>query len=642
MPLPTDRPASRRSHRGRTHRGERASQRPLVATAVVALLLAVVAVGNAGETAASLRDATTSDVATVQAASIEAVSDLTTSPDVVFSAGTTEKVGGLTISNVGSIDATYRTATTATGSAALASGVKVFVWPSTPAAGCLTTPVNAISGTWAAFPALTGSLPAGGAQFYCVKTALATPVGHASNTAVTATFSTTLTRNTWTSDTSSAVTQTFVDATPSAPTNLTFSGTTSASTTLNWTAATDDVGVTGYDIYRGSTLIGSTTGATSFIVTGLTASTAYSFTVRARDGAEHTSAASPPAAVSTLAVSAPSGWFQLVNTKSSMCIDASGSGTTNFTPLMQYSCGSPMPTNQQWSFQGPNAAGYYTVVPRHTSTIIWDVEAASNDSAARIILYGPNSGTNQQWSVIAVGSGKYQFVARNSGKCMSVIGGSTASGAGFEQVTCNAADPAQTFSLRAPDTTAPTAPALSGSVSGTTASLSWSASTDAVGVTGYVIYRNGVQIGETTSTVRSFTNTGLASGTNYNYTVRAKDAAGNLSVPSNTLVLASIPALSCSSSTWMATYSWTTPTGVPQSSLRYNLYVNGVKIGNSADGWNSYVQLTQYNVPTTVPLGRSTVLVTRILADGSESAIGTGVVNIQLYPGTTSRTYNCG
>ncbi|MBC8883786.1 fibronectin type III domain-containing protein [Flavobacterium piscinae] len=60
-------------------------------------------------------------------------------------------------------------------------------------------------------------------------------------------------------------------------------GTTSTSTNLSWSGATDNVGVTGYDVYRGGVLIGSTTTATTFAVTGLTPSTTYAFNVRAKD-----------------------------------------------------------------------------------------------------------------------------------------------------------------------------------------------------------------------------------------------------------------------------------------------------------------------------------------------------------------------
>ncbi|MFP3381050.1 fibronectin type III domain-containing protein, partial [Bacillus sp. SIMBA_069] len=70
-------------------------------------------------------------------------------------------------------------------------------------------------------------------------------------------------------------------------------------------AATDNftgnVGVTGYDIYNGKKLIGSTTGRTNYKVTGLKAKKKYQFTVKARDAAGNVSAASSPLKVTTLA-----------------------------------------------------------------------------------------------------------------------------------------------------------------------------------------------------------------------------------------------------------------------------------------------------------------------------------------------------
>src|SRR5262249_38089861 len=68
--------------------------------------------------------------------------------------------------------------------------------------------------------------------------------------------------------------------------------------------------------------------------------------------------------------------------------------------------------------------------------------------------------------------------------------------------------------------------------------VSWTASTDNVGVTNYLVERlnpgtaNFVQIGTTTGT--TFTDTGLSAATSYSYRVRATDAAANLSPYSNT------------------------------------------------------------------------------------------------------------
>ncbi|MFI7468533.1 glycosyl hydrolase family 18 protein [Nonomuraea sp. NPDC049646] len=76
---------------------------------------------------------------------------------------------------------------------------------------------------------------------------------------------------------------------PSVPGNLRSTGVTNTSVALAWDASTDNVAVTGYEVYRGGTLVTTVTG-TTYNDTGLTASTAYSYTVRARDAAGNRSA----------------------------------------------------------------------------------------------------------------------------------------------------------------------------------------------------------------------------------------------------------------------------------------------------------------------------------------------------------------
>ncbi|HMH19810.1 MAG TPA: FG-GAP-like repeat-containing protein, partial [Burkholderiales bacterium] len=83
------------------------------------------------------------------------------------------------------------------------------------------------------------------------------------------------------------------------------------------------------------------------------------------------------------------------------------------------------------------------------------------------------------------------------------------------------------------DTTAPTTPsAVSASaISSSQINLSWSASTDNVGVTGYRVYRAGAVLA-TLGAVTAYQNTGLTASTSYSYTVQAFDAAGNASLQS--------------------------------------------------------------------------------------------------------------
>jgi bacillolysin len=89
---------------------------------------------------------------------------------------------------------------------------------------------------------------------------------------------------------------------PSTPASLAASGTTATSTNLTWTASTDNVAVTGYNVYNGTTLLTTLTG-TSGTVSGLTASTTYSLTIKAKDAAGNLSAASNVVSVTTLVAS---------------------------------------------------------------------------------------------------------------------------------------------------------------------------------------------------------------------------------------------------------------------------------------------------------------------------------------------------
>ncbi|MGW6443345.1 fibronectin type III domain-containing protein [Lentzea sp. NPDC055074] len=78
---------------------------------------------------------------------------------------------------------------------------------------------------------------------------------------------------------------------PSAPANARSTGTTASSVSLTWDASSDNVAVTGYDVYNGSTLATTVTGTTA-TVSGLKADNDYTFTVKAKDAAGNTSAAS--------------------------------------------------------------------------------------------------------------------------------------------------------------------------------------------------------------------------------------------------------------------------------------------------------------------------------------------------------------
>jgi len=106
---------------------------------------------------------------------------------------------------------------------------------------------------------------------------------------------------------------------PTVPTGLMATAMSSSQINLSWTASTDNVGVTGYNVYRGGIKIGTAPG-TSYQDSGLSASTSYTYNVAASDAAGNTSAQSNGASATTQAASSgggiPSalGWYQIPNT----------------------------------------------------------------------------------------------------------------------------------------------------------------------------------------------------------------------------------------------------------------------------------------------------------------------------------------
>ena len=124
-----------------------------------------------------------------------------------------------------------------------------------------------------------------------------------------------------------------------------------------------------------------------------------------------------------------------------------------------------------------------------------------------------------------------------------------------------------------PDTTPPTQP---GTLTATAASasevdLSWGASTDNVGVTGYQVERcqgagctNFAQIATTTGTGTTYKDTSVSASNTYSYRVRATDAAGNLSPYSNT-ASATTPTRSAHPPSWPSSRAPPTPPPVPPS-----------------------------------------------------------------------------
>ena len=182
---------------------------------------------------------------------------------------------------------------------------------------------------------------------------------------------------------------------PSVPTGLAAADVTATGLTLRWAAATDNVAVTSYEVRRDGAAIG-TASVTSFTVTGLTAETAYQFSVVAKDAAGNASAASAALAVTTLAGGG-----------------GGGGGT------------------------GPQAGVPYVLSNGLTGRVA-DVYRASTAAGAPVIQYPAHGGRNQQWTFADLGGGKYAVKSVASGLCLDATAGRR-----IVQNTCSATAPAQ-------------------------------------------------------------------------------------------------------------------------------------------------------------------------------------------------------
>jgi hypothetical protein len=357
----------------------------------------------------------------------------------------------ITVTNTGSVPNTFTLRVAAATGNNLANAITLSGWSVATAASCTATPPG--GSTVLTGPSLTAGITFSGAQlaagasvFYCIKTSVQASQTATAGTPATVNVILSSAIGNWASNSTTTASQQVQppDTTaPSAPTTLAASGTTGSQTTLTWTASTDNVGVTGYDVLRAGVVIGTVTG-TSFTDTGLTRDTAYSYTVTAHDAAGNVSAASNAVAVTTLTVSSGSK-YQIRNPNSGLCIDAGASGAANATPLIIYGCSTARV--QIWQFLA-TSGGYYEVLVS-SSTLGWDFDingglGQNNGQKAQLWAYG--GGANQQWQAVSegAGTGKVHFVNLNSGKCLDVPSATTVSGTQLQQYDCNATV-AQTF-----------------------------------------------------------------------------------------------------------------------------------------------------------------------------------------------------
>jgi predicted secreted Zn-dependent protease len=148
---------------------------------------------------------------------------------------------------------------------------------------------------------------------------------------------------------------------PTLPTHLTATALNSNQVRLGWSASTDNVGVTGYDVLRGGTVIGTASG-TTYTDNTVSPSTQYSYTVEAFDAAGNVSNPSDPATVTTPAAAANPPVISQIATSNVTTTAATVSWTTNIPSSSQVLYGGDATYGQSTTLDS-------TLVTSHTQTL---------------------------------------------------------------------------------------------------------------------------------------------------------------------------------------------------------------------------------------------------------------------------------
>ncbi len=466
---------------------------------------------------------------------------------------------------------------------------------------------------------------------------------------------------------------------PSAPANLQGTAVSASRIDLAWTASTDNVGVTGYRIYRNAAVIGTTTG-TSFSDTGLSEYTAYTYRVAAFDAEGNESSQSSPLSATTVDATPPSVPSNLQGAAASTSrIDLTWSASTDnagVTGYRVYRNGSLVasPAGTSYSDTGlAEATSYsYTVAAcddeGNTSAPCGAVAVYTADATAPSVpsnLQGAAASSSQinlTWTASSDNLGVTGYRVYRNGSLVASPTGTSYSDTGLSEATSysyrvlaydatgNASSQCGAVAVSTADATAPSIPS---NLQGTAASasqinLTWTASTDNVGVTGYKVYRNGSQIGMTAST--SFSDTGLSEATSYSYRVAAYDAGSNESAQCGAAAVSTADATAPSvptnlqgtgASASQVNLTWTASTdnvGV----TGYRVYRNGSQVGTTASTGYSDTGLSEatsysYRVAAYDAAGNTSSQCTAVAVSTLDATAPSVPTNLQATVVSTSR-----
>lgn len=336
--------------------------------------------------------------------------------------------------------------------------------------------------------------------------------------------------------------------TPSIPANLIASATTETTTQLSWSASSDNIGVTGYDIYQNGTLL-TTVSTNNHNVSGLTPGTSYTFAVRAKDAAGNLSAMS--------------------NSINVITSDSNTGGNATELFLSEYIEGSSLNKALEIAnFTGGsvNLSGY-TIKKQTNGSGSWssglNLSGIVSDKDVYVVANSSAATTIKNAADITSGGSELSFNGNDAiglfknGTLIDIIGTFNGGSSNFAKdvtlirkssvttpsVTYNVSEwnslgqdtfdnlGSHTFngSGAGPDTQAPSQPTnlVMTGVTQNALHLQWNASSDNIGVTSYRILQDGNLLGTTAGTLYAVS--GLSANTTYNFEIVAYDAANNAS-----------------------------------------------------------------------------------------------------------------
>ena len=336
---------------------------------------------------------------------------------------------------------------------------------------------------------------------------------------------------------------------PTAPTGVEAEAVDARRVDLSWTPATDNRGVTNYEIYRDGNLLATTGNVSSFSDTTVAPQTSYEYTIKALDAAVNRSDASNAASVTT----PPAPLTTLTFTPVADTRVEDGSPSANFGSSVKLQSGGGVPKRE--SYLRFNLAGVTGPVVEAQLRLQSTTDGTKNGPA----LHGAGGGWNETelaWSNRPSHdpTAAHDYGAIPKGTVAMYDADSLVNGNGLvnmalisdyndsvdfgsrEHTDVNSRPQLiVTFDSSVNDTEAPTAPdtLTAEAPSHTRVNLAWGAATDNLGVTGYEISRNGNPIA-TVGNVTSYADTTVSPLTHYDYSVKAIDAAGNRSIAGNT------------------------------------------------------------------------------------------------------------